>query len=77
MAVSRALAIEDIAERNKALCRLYKLLTGEEFKGTLPETRDPKELARAIVFNLPEIMVLNYEELIELNEMKIFYLKNA
>jgi|GEM_PF-1483475 len=77
MAVSRALAIEDIAERNKALCRLYKLLTGEEFKGTLPETRDPKELARAIVFNLPEIMVLNYDELIELNEMKIFYLKNA
>jgi len=77
MAVSRALAIEDITERNRELCRLFQLLTGESFTGQFPETNDPKILARAIIFNLPEILVVKINELPILNESTIFYLKHA
>ena len=77
MAVSRALAIEDITERNKELCRLFQLLTGEPFTGEFPETNDPKILARAIIFNLPAILVVGINELPILNESTIFYLKHV
>jgi len=77
MAVSRALAIEDISVRNEELCRLYKLLTGESFVGQLPKTTDPKKLANAITFHLPAILVVGVNELPILRENTIFYLKHA
>ena len=77
MAVSRALAIEKISERNHELCRLHILLTGEEFEGQLTKTTDPKILAEAITFDLPAILVVGVDELPILRENTIFYLKHA
>ncbi|OGW75725.1 MAG: hypothetical protein A2Z72_03410 [Omnitrophica bacterium RBG_13_46_9] len=77
MAISRALAIEDRALRNGRLCQLYGLLTGEPFKGTIPDTDDPRALALAIIFNLPKITVTDYEELRNLNRNLIFLIQSA
>ena len=77
MAVSRALDIEDIQLRNRTLRLLYRALTGEVFEGKLPETDDPKALARAIVFLLPKIIIKDYKELKSLNESLLQFIQAA
>ena len=77
MAVSRALLIEDPAVRNDKLRRLYKLLTGEEFSGSLPVTDDPRELALSIIFNLPKIIITDYNELKRLNNVLKMLIQSA
>ena len=77
MAVSRTLDIEDIVLRNEKLRYLYRVLTGEEFEGVIPETDDPRELALAIIFNLPKITVFDHEELKGLNESLLSFIRSA
>lgn len=77
MAISRALTIRDRSARNEKLRTLYKLLTGEKFTGVIPDTDDPKALALAIIFNLPKIIIADYEELRQLNRSLISLIQSA
>lgn len=76
LAVSRALDIEDSALRNEALRGLYKMLTGEEFKGTIDGT-DHKTLALSIVFTLPKIVVIDTQALQDLNKSLLKLIQSA
>lgn len=77
MAISRALAIENPKLRNERLVKLYHLLTGEEFKGSLSGKENPHDLARAIAFNLPGIEVIDDNRLIELNKNLVILMQQA
>ncbi len=77
MAVSRALNISDKEKRDEKLRMLYRLLTGSSFSGMIPDIDDPKALALAIVFNMPEIIVSDYNELRALNSNLIFLMRSA
>jgi len=74
VAISRALTLP-ADQRNEKLRRLYKILTGEEFIGALPDS--PVALARAIIFRLPKIVILDPGELIRVNDNMIFLIRSA
>jgi hypothetical protein len=76
MAVSRALAIKNVKDRNRRLRDLYKMLTGDPFRGALPERGTPQDLARAIIFTLPAITV-DSNVLKTLNDNLIFLIRHA
>lgn len=75
MAVSRTLAIKNRRLRNTRLRRLHRILTGEPFRGKIPDTDDPRTLALAIIFNLPEITV-HPTELQNLNKNLILLIQS-
>ncbi|MDD5440577.1 MAG: HAD hydrolase-like protein, partial [Candidatus Omnitrophica bacterium] len=77
LAVSRALDIKDRSLRNRRLGQLYTLLTGKYYTGALPDTDDARQLALAVIFDLPKITVTDYKELERLNNNLLAFIRSA
>jgi len=76
LAALRALHIEDVAQRNEKLSRLYELLTGKAPQN-IPDISDPREFARQFIFVLPPIKVKEYGDLKRLNENLLRLIESA